>query len=95
VTETLTIRLLKSLAREFRAKTRAAKTNPTEVLRQAERIMSTMTWRRATPWWNTSALAPEPGMATALVKNCYGGRVRNWFFRPGAGSGAESSPPDE
>jgi Ribbon-helix-helix protein, copG family len=35
VTETLTIRLPKSLAREFRAKTRAAKTNPTEVLRQA------------------------------------------------------------
>jgi hypothetical protein len=35
VTETLTIRLPKSLAREFRAKTRAAKTNPTEVLRKA------------------------------------------------------------
>lgn len=35
MTETLTIRLPKSLAREFRAKTRAAKTNPTEVLRQA------------------------------------------------------------
>lgn len=35
MTETLTIRLPKSLAREFRAKTRAARTNPTEVLRQA------------------------------------------------------------
>ena len=35
MTETLTIRLPKTLAREFRAKTRAAKTNPTEVLRQA------------------------------------------------------------
>jgi hypothetical protein len=35
VTEALSIRLPKSLAREFRAKTRAAKTNPTEVLRQA------------------------------------------------------------
>jgi hypothetical protein len=35
VTETLTIRLPKSLARDFRAKTRAAKTNPTEVLRRA------------------------------------------------------------
>ena len=35
MTETLTIRLPKSLAREFRAKTRAAKTNPTEVLRRA------------------------------------------------------------
>ena len=35
VTETLTIRLPKSLAREFRVKTRAANTNPTEVLRQA------------------------------------------------------------
>jgi hypothetical protein len=35
MTETLTIRLPKSLARDFRAKTRAAKTNPTEVLRQA------------------------------------------------------------
>jgi predicted transcriptional regulator len=35
MTETLTIRLPKSLAREFRAKTRAAKTNPTMVLRQA------------------------------------------------------------
>jgi len=35
MTETLTIRLPKSLAREFRAKTRAAKTNPTEVLRKA------------------------------------------------------------
>jgi hypothetical protein len=33
--ETLTIRLPKSLARDFRAKTRAAKTNPTEVLRRA------------------------------------------------------------
>jgi hypothetical protein len=33
--ETLTIRLPKSLAREFRAKTRAAKTNPTEVLGKA------------------------------------------------------------
>ena len=33
--ETLTIRLPKSLARELRAKTRAAKTNPTEVLRKA------------------------------------------------------------
>jgi hypothetical protein len=35
MTETLTIRLPRSLAREFRAKTRAARTNPTEVLRQA------------------------------------------------------------
>jgi hypothetical protein len=35
MTETLTIRLPKSLARDFRAKTRAAKTNPTEVLREA------------------------------------------------------------
>jgi hypothetical protein len=35
MTETLTIRLPKSLARDFRAKTRAAKTNPTAVLRQA------------------------------------------------------------
>jgi predicted transcriptional regulator len=35
MTETLTIRLPKSLAREFRAKTRAARTNPTAVLRQA------------------------------------------------------------
>jgi predicted transcriptional regulator len=35
VTETLTIRLPKALAREFRAKTRAANTNPTVVLRQA------------------------------------------------------------
>jgi hypothetical protein len=35
MTETLTIRLPKSLAREFRARTRAAKTNPTEVLREA------------------------------------------------------------
>jgi hypothetical protein len=35
MTETLTIRLPKTLAREFRAKTRAAKTNPAEVLRQA------------------------------------------------------------
>jgi len=35
MTETLTIRLPKSLARDFRAKTRAAKTNPTEVLRKA------------------------------------------------------------
>ncbi|MCW5556690.1 MAG: hypothetical protein KIT22_02415 [Verrucomicrobiae bacterium] len=35
MTETLTIRLSKSLAREFRAKTRAAKTNPTAVLREA------------------------------------------------------------
>jgi hypothetical protein len=35
MTETLTIRLPKSLARDFRAKTRAAKTNPTEILRQA------------------------------------------------------------
>ena len=35
MTETLTIRLPKSLARQFRAKTRAAKTNPTEVLREA------------------------------------------------------------
>jgi len=31
----LTIRLPKSLARGFRAKTRAARTNPTEVLRKA------------------------------------------------------------
>lgn len=35
MTETLTIRLPKSLARNFRAKTRAARTNPTEVLRKA------------------------------------------------------------
>ena len=35
MTETLTIRLPKSLARNFRAKTRAAKTNPTAILRQA------------------------------------------------------------
>ena len=35
MTETLTIRLPKSLARDFRAKTRAAKTNPTVVLRRA------------------------------------------------------------
>jgi hypothetical protein len=35
MTEALTIRLPKSLAREFRAKTCAAKTNPTAVLRQA------------------------------------------------------------
>lgn len=35
MTETLTIRLPKALAKEFRAKTRAAKTNPTEVLREA------------------------------------------------------------
>ncbi len=35
MTETLTIRLPKVLAREFRAKTRAAKTNPTAVLREA------------------------------------------------------------
>jgi hypothetical protein len=35
MTETLTIRLPKSLARDFRAKTRTAKTNPTEVLRRA------------------------------------------------------------
>lgn len=35
MTETLTIRLPKALAREFRAKTRAARTNPSEVLRQA------------------------------------------------------------
>ncbi len=35
MTETLTIRLPKTLAREFRAKTRAARTNPTAVLRQA------------------------------------------------------------
>ena len=35
MTETLTIRLPKSLAREFRARTRAARTNPTAVLREA------------------------------------------------------------
>jgi len=35
MTETLTIRLPKSLARDFRAKTLAAKTNPTAVLRRA------------------------------------------------------------
>jgi hypothetical protein len=35
MTETLTIRLPKSLAREFREKTRAARTNPTAVLRAA------------------------------------------------------------
>ena len=35
MTETLTIRLPKSLARDFRAKTHAARTNPTAVLRQA------------------------------------------------------------
>jgi hypothetical protein len=35
MTETLTIRLPKSLARDFRARTRAAGTNPAEVLRKA------------------------------------------------------------
>jgi hypothetical protein len=35
MTKTLTSRLPKSLARDFRAKTRAAKTNPTVVLRRA------------------------------------------------------------
>jgi hypothetical protein len=35
MTETLTIRLPKSLARDFRARTHAAKTNPTAVLRRA------------------------------------------------------------
>lgn len=35
MTETLTIRLPRELARELRAKTRAARTNPTAVLRQA------------------------------------------------------------
>ena len=35
MTEILTIRLPKSLARSFRAKTRAARTNPTEVQRKA------------------------------------------------------------
>jgi predicted transcriptional regulator len=35
MTETLTIRLPKSLAHEFRAKARAARTNPTVILRQA------------------------------------------------------------
>lgn len=35
MTETLTIRLPKSLARELRVKTRAAGTNPTAVLRKA------------------------------------------------------------
>jgi predicted transcriptional regulator len=35
MTETLTIRLPKSLAREFRAKARAARTNPSAVLRAA------------------------------------------------------------
>ena len=35
MTEILTIRLSKTLARNFRAKTRAAKTNPTAVLRRA------------------------------------------------------------
>ncbi len=35
MTETLTIRVPRALAREFRAKTRAAKTNPTAVLRRA------------------------------------------------------------
>jgi len=35
MTETLTIRLPRELARKFRAKTRAAKTNPTAVLRDA------------------------------------------------------------
>ncbi|MBN8249644.1 MAG: ribbon-helix-helix protein, CopG family, partial [Verrucomicrobia bacterium] len=35
MSETLTIRLPKALAREFLAKTRAARTNPSEVLRQA------------------------------------------------------------
>jgi hypothetical protein len=34
MTETFIIRLPKSLARDFRAKTRAAKTNPTVVLRR-------------------------------------------------------------
>jgi hypothetical protein len=35
MTETLTIRLPKALARDFRAKTRAAGTNPTAILREA------------------------------------------------------------
>jgi predicted transcriptional regulator len=35
MTETLTIRLPKSLARDFRAKARGAGTNPTAILRQA------------------------------------------------------------
>jgi hypothetical protein len=35
LTETITIRLPKSLAWKFRTKTRAAKTNPTAVLRRA------------------------------------------------------------
>jgi hypothetical protein len=35
MTETLTVRLPKTLAREFRARTRAAGTNPSEVLREA------------------------------------------------------------
>lgn len=34
MTETIAIRLPKSLAREFRAKARAAQTNPTTVLRE-------------------------------------------------------------
>jgi len=35
MTETLTIRLPQRLARDFKAKARAAKTNPTAVLRRA------------------------------------------------------------
>ncbi len=35
MTETLTVRLPKSLARDFRAKARATKTNPSAVLRRA------------------------------------------------------------
>jgi hypothetical protein len=65
MTETLTIRLPKSLARDFRAKTRAAKTNPTEVL------------RRAMPPWSISAVLPAPGMVTVPVKNYCGGRGRD------------------
>jgi predicted transcriptional regulator len=37
MTETLTIRLPKALARELRAKASAARTNPSEVLRRAAR----------------------------------------------------------
>lgn len=38
MTDTLTIRLPRELARKFRAKTRAAKTNPTAVLRDAAAV---------------------------------------------------------
>ena len=61
MTETLTIRLPKSLARDFRAKTRAAKTNPTEVLRKAEwqLSVSAMMRRRATAHGGNSVSRPR------------------------------------